>query len=121
MPLYDIRCQACEKPSTLFRKLAEYDDIPACACGGKHPRCISAPVVQTDITPFVSPKTGRVISSKAALREDLARSGCFLNESGVSRDVSRWGQESRDKAFSPIAAGIDRSISQLVATRQIES
>ena len=121
MPLYDIRCPACETRSTVFRKLAEYDDLPVCDCGGVFSRVISAPAVQTDIEPFISPKTGRLISSKAALREDLARSGCFLNESGVDKDVQRWGEESKEKAFAPIAAGVDQTVSRLVAARQIES
>lgn len=121
MPMYDIRCEVCGDGKTIFRRIAEYNNLPQCLCGGKMARQISAPAVQVDLTPFVSPATGRVINSKAALREDLSRSGCFLPEPGIDRDVKRWGEESREKAFKPIEKGVDSVVSQLVATGKIES
>lgn len=121
MPMYDIGCQTCGSRATIFRKLAEYDNLPACACGGSVERLVSAPAVQAGFSEYISPATGKVISSRNAAREDLARSGCLLNEPGLDRDIQRWGQESREKAFAPISKGVDSVVSALVNSGQIES
>lgn len=120
--MYDIACKSCSRESVIFRRIAEYNNLPACStCGGETFRKISAPAVQTDIEPFLSPASGRQITSKASLRDELARTNCFLPEAGIEKDIARWGQESRERAFKPIEKGVDAVVSQLVATGQIES
>ena len=120
MPMYEIRCGVCSKQETIFRKMSEYETLPVC-CGRRTSRVISAPAVHTDITPFISPATGKIINSKTALREDLKVSRCIHPEPGIEKDIKRWGEESREKAFAPIAAGVDQVVTQLVAAGKIES
>lgn len=121
MPLYDVGCQTCGARASVFRRLAEIDNLPQCACGGSVQRLISAPAVHASFTPYRSPATGKMIESPSAQREDLRRSGCILNEPGLDRDVKRWGAEAQERAFAPISKGVDSVVSALVNSGQIES
>jgi putative FmdB family regulatory protein len=119
--MYDLGCQSCGNRTVVFRRLAEMDNLPACSCGGNFERLVSAPAIQASFSPYQSPATGKMIESRTAAREDLRRSGCILNEPGLDRDVKRWGQESKEKAFAPISKGVDSVVSALVNSGQIES
>ena len=121
MPLYQIQCPTCQAKGTIWRKVADRDNIPACACGAAFQRIIVAPMVLTDIQPYVSPATGRTISSRAQMRDDLERSGHIMNEPGLKQDIARNKKAAEEKAFAPVAAGIDAVVTQLVNNRQLES
>jgi hypothetical protein len=71
--------------------------------------------------PYVSPKTGKVISDRRQQADDLARSDCMLSEPGIEKDVKRWGAEAREKAFEPVAAGVDAVVTDLVNSGKLES
>ena len=122
MPMYEVQCAHCFKRDTIFRKMSEYNDLPKCEpCGKKMVRLISAVAVQTDIPHYISPATGKIINSRKDMREDLRVSRCIHPEPGIEKDIKRWGEESREKAFAPIAAGVDQVVTQLVAAGKIES
>lgn len=76
MPVYACECGICGRESDYFATVAERNDhVPEC-CGQTMNRIVSASFVQEDIPAYVSPTTGRVISSRAARRDDLRRSNC---------------------------------------------
>ena len=118
--MYRIECVICLERFDIFKKMSEYDDLPF-HCGAKTSRIMCAPSVITDLQPYVSPASGKLINSRSAQAEDLKRTNSILNEPGLTTDVRRWGEEKKEKAFSPIAAGIDQAVSALVATQKIES
>lgn len=95
--------------------------MPECLCGGILSRQISAPFVSVDIPAYVSPASGRVISSRTQMRDDLARTGHIMNEPGLKNDISRWKTESDEKAFAPVAAAVDATVTSLVNSGSIES
>lgn len=76
MPLYDITCDACGWQEEVFRKVAEYNDLPEC-CGSIMHRVISAPRIMADIKPYKSMIDGNMITSKSQHREHLHANGCF--------------------------------------------
>lgn len=120
MPLYDIACQ-CGARDTIFRKIAEMDSLPICACGGAFSRCLSAPHISTEIQPYVSPNTGAYIDSRAKRADDLRRSNAFLYEPGVEKDIARNREHRKERDFAPIAAAVDEKVRQLVNSGTIES
>jgi putative FmdB family regulatory protein len=120
MPLYDIACR-CGETRTIFRRIAEIDNLPTCTCGGKYERRISAPMVLKEFTPFQSPATGKWIESREAHRADLKASGSFLYEKGVEKDIARNKQYTEEKTFAPIAAAVDNTVRELVNSGKIES
>ena len=77
--IYESACLKCGAYHTYIRKVADYLDTPVC-CGEKtDKRLFTAPMMRADIAPwdaFVSPATGKTISSYAQRREDMKASGC---------------------------------------------
>ena len=77
--IYESACLKCGAYHTYVRKVADYLDTPEC-CGQKtDKRLFTAPMMRADIAPwdaFVSPATGKTISSYAQRREDMKASGC---------------------------------------------
>lgn len=66
--------------------------------------------VRADISePFFSPGTGKLISSRAELQEDLRRSGCHLREPGEDKDTARTRRELAVKEEALINDVIERS------------
>ena len=120
MPMYRIKCPQCLSQKDIFLKMSEYDNLPE-HCGGKTERVICAPAVHTDITPYISPGTGKEVSSRSQQREDLLKSNAFIAEPGVTQDIARWKQEKADKSFAPIETAVDNTVRQLVNAGQLES
>ncbi len=120
MPIYRVECPECGDRQEIFRKMSEYDNLPS-HCGAVTKRLICAPAVHTDISPYVSPASGKVINSRSAQAEDLKRTNSILNEPGLKQDISRWKSYNEEKAFAPVAAGVEEAVKKLVATNQIES
>lgn len=122
MPLYQINCTACGYGDTIFRKIAEMDNLPACRdCGNPVKRILSAPTVHAAFSAYVSPATGKMIESRQAQRADLRASGHFINEPGVKKDIARNKLATEEKAFQPIAAGVDAVVHKLVNTGALTS
>lgn len=72
MPLYDYICRECGEVREVF---AHHTDAPP-ECHGPMTRMLSAPSLSPDIAnwdAYVSPASGKLITSKAQRREDMAR------------------------------------------------
>jgi putative FmdB family regulatory protein len=70
MPLYEIKCRVCGEHQDIFRKLADWDNLPDC-CGEPTSRVLSAPAVFEDIKPYKSMVTGEMITSRSQHRKHL--------------------------------------------------
>ena len=101
--------------------MSEYDNLPKCGCGGPMERVLCAPAIQAGFISYVSPGTGKLIESRNQQREDLKASNSIINEPGLKTDIARYREETAEKAFSPIAAGVDAAVTALVNSGQIES
>lgn len=76
MPVYEAECLQCGKQHEYIRTVANYLDTPMC-CGAKtEKRIFSAPHGISDIEPYESPATGKMITSRSERREDFKVSGC---------------------------------------------
>lgn len=75
MPLYDVKCKKCGKTDTVFRKLADYKDLPDC-CGVQMSRIISAAYVPQEFQPYKSMLTGQMITDRGEHRRHLKAHGC---------------------------------------------
>ena len=122
MPLYNTKCPACGGVATVFRKIAEMDNLPPCdSCGTPVARVLSAPRVLAGFEPYISPATGKMISSHSQRADDLKRSGSFLYEPGVKEDIARNRIAREERDFAPVAAAVDETVRALVASGKIES
>ena len=118
--MYAVAC-ACGFRDSIFRTIAKRDsDLPS-HCGARMARIIVAPAVQADITPYESPKTGKWITSRAAQREDLQRSGAFLYEPGVREDIARNKKAAEAATDRLIETRVDETIRDLAASGRLET
>lgn len=75
MPIYTIKCDTCGKQEDIFRKLAEYNNLPEC-CGQITQRVLCAPMVMGDIQPYISQIDGSLITSRSHHRTHLKDHNC---------------------------------------------
>lgn len=97
MPVYSYQCSSCRKVQDAFRPYEDRERGEPCDCGstGLATRIFTPPFVVGDITPFQSPGTGHWVTNRRELKEDLARSGCHLNEAGEDRRIARRAVEAK--------------------------
>lgn len=89
MPIYRVRCSACEAEQDIYRAFKDYDNLPEC-CGQRMERRICAPMVIGDIEPYQSMVTGEIINSRSRHREHLKDHGCIEvgNEKLTSKPIT---------------------------------
>lgn len=77
--IYEAVCMKCGSYHEYIRPVAQMHDTPDC-CGQKtEKRLLSAPMMRADIAPwdaYVSPATGKMITSYAERRADMKAAGC---------------------------------------------
>ena len=102
MPVYVFRCEEGHKFDK-YLKLADYDKPQTCRCGASAKRQIVPTMLNCDMQPwdrYVSPATGKVITSYKERKEDMARSGCVDYDPGVKNDYQsriKRGEAELDK------------------------
>lgn len=120
MPLYSLLCRACGNRDAMFRRIAERDErIPACDCGHSFERVIDAPFVRPDITPYVSPSTGKLIGSRSARREDLERAGCIEWEPGIDKAIAKRREESFERVLASVDEKVDNVVRDFAASGRL--
>lgn len=107
MPTYQAVCMKCGKYHEYIRRVSQSDDSPEC-CGTKtEKRILSAPMAHMDIQPwdaYESPASGKLITSYAQRREDMARTGCRDWEGRASEErqaarVRQYDEQKQDQAL----------------------
>lgn len=109
MPIYKIRCTLCGNENDIYRKIADYDNLPDC-CGVKMGRVLCPTFVSTDIQPYQSQVDGSMITSKTQHRDHLKRHG--LVEIGNEIDA-HMKQEKPKVDKEAIRRDISQAIDQL--------
>ena len=95
MPVYEAECMKCHKRIDYIRPVAQYLDTPMCCDQQTEKRIFSAPSAISDIEPYESPVTGKMITSRSERREDFKASGCREWE---GMDVERKEAQKRKAA-----------------------
>jgi hypothetical protein len=78
-------------------------------------------MIQAAFQEYVSPATGKLISSRDQHKEDLKVSGCFIQEAGVKETIARNRQDRLEAGFAPIDKTIDEAVCALVSQGKLES
>lgn len=110
MPLYDAKCTKCGKSHEYFKAIALSHETPIC-CGERTEKQLSAPSLSMDIANwdgYISPVSGKFISSKAQRRADMKATGSRDWEGIESerKQVAR-NKEYEEKAFD---AKLDKTV-----------
>lgn len=115
MPLYAFRC-ACGKRETRFAKIESRNSPQFCDCGASMTRVLEAPSVRPDIPTYISPVTGRPVTSRAQRQEDLKRTGSLEWDPGMRADCERRQAESLEDTYRSVEAGIDKTVAEMHAS-----
>lgn len=121
MPLYRTQCKACGRFEDIFRTIANRNCFAPCPCGGETERIIQAPAVVGEIEPFVSPASGRVITSRAERRADMRAHGYIDLEPGAQKQVEANRKHRQEQAFKPIADTVDKIVTELNSSGKLEN
>jgi predicted nucleic acid-binding Zn ribbon protein len=90
MPVYTYGCKKCDREVDVYNTIANiHRKAPKC-CKARMYVVIKAAFVRDDIPGYVSPATGKYISTKSARRDDLKRSN--------SRPWEGYEQEMKEAA-----------------------
>lgn len=122
MPMYTVQCSTCSSRETIWRRVDDRDkNLPFC-CEISTSRIIVAPLLAPDFPePYISPASGRLITSRNAQREELKKTGMLILEPGLKADIKLNAERAKEKAFEPIAAGVEEKVREMVQTGKIES
>jgi len=104
VPLYDYLCEKCDERVEIFLTLAKCGEPQYCdVCDNKLKKLISATAIISDIQPYKSHVTGKMISSRSAHKAELREHGLvevgneteylFKNADNVKKERAR-----KDKA-----------------------
>lgn len=105
MAIYQAVCLKCGGYYEYYQHFSKSHETPEC-CGQKtEKRILSAPMARFDIQPwdaYISPSTGKTITSYAQRREDMKASGCrdFEGIESEKRSAERsrqYDEEELDK------------------------
>lgn len=98
MPLYESQCGKCGKKHEYVRSIANCQDTPICCKKHTEKKIFTACARRFDMQSwegYVSPSTGKWITSRAERKADMKASGCRDWE---GLEVERKNQQARDKA-----------------------
>lgn len=117
MPIYSHLCSKGHK-FDLYLKLAQLDDPQNCKCGESAKRLISAPYVHVDFPAYVSPTTGKYITSRTQRREDLKVSNCVEYEPSLKEEKDRRVREDELKLEKTIDEHVEKTIFEMPSDKR---
>jgi putative FmdB family regulatory protein len=88
MPLYAYKCSNNHKFDR-FLKLKDYDQAQTCECNAAAIKQLSAPMIHVDFPAYVSPASGKYITSRTERREDLKATGCVEYEPSLKAEQEK--------------------------------
>lgn len=120
MPVYVFSCDNGHRFDR-FLPLDEYDTPQTCDCGAEAHRKIVPTMLNCDIAPwdaYISPATGKPITSYKERREDMARSGCVDYDEGMKRDQKAMIKQGDDALDKAIDQTVEKEISKMDAHKK---
>jgi putative FmdB family regulatory protein len=105
MPIYEFLCDSGHKFDR-FLKLKDYDQPQTCECGRPADKQLSAPMVHVDFPAYVSPASGKYITSRAERRADMKATGCVDYEPSLKAE--------QEKRYAAEDAALDKKVEEHV-------
>lgn len=121
MPLYATLCRSCESSGSVFRTIADRDNLDPCSCGGELYRVLTPTFLSTEIEPYISPVSGKLISSREQRKDEMTRLGYRTWEPGVDKDVANNRKRAQEEALKPIHDTVDQIVTSLNTAGKLEN
>lgn len=115
MPLYDFKCEDGHLFDE-FLKLDEYDNPMTCQCGKSAKRQITATMINFDIPNwdrYISPSTGKLITSYKERRQDMKESDCIDYDPGMKANAERIRKQKEKEFDAKVDETVEKQISAM--------
>jgi len=102
-------------------KVKDYNEPQTCECGSLATRKTVPTMISPDIAPwdaYLSPSTGKLITSYKDRRKDMKESGCVDYEPGFKESVERNQAEKERKIEKKIDATVDSLYEKLPSKKK---
>ena len=112
MPLYEFKCEAGHVFDE-FLKLDEYDNPMTCECGKPAKRQITPTMINFDIPNwdrYVSPSTGKLITSYKDRKRDMNESGCIDYDPSMKAHSERIKKQKEKELDAKIDETVEKQI-----------
>lgn len=84
-------------------------------------RILVAPAVQTDIEPYVSPVSGKVINSRSERRKELKAGGYMEWEPGIKEQVEKKRRANEEAFTKQLDSAVDAVVCEMAVTGKLET
>jgi len=115
MPIYTYACPDGHQFDR-FLKLADYKKPQKCSCGLEAKRKIMPTMVNCDMQPwdrYISPASGKVITSYKERRKDMAETGCVDYEPSMRKHTTKYMEDEDAKLEKAMDETVEKEIEQM--------
>lgn len=122
MPIYVYECKGGHR-FDLYLPLKDYNTTQKCECGEDANRKTVPTMISPDIAPwdhYISPASGKLITSHKERRQDMKESGCVDYEPSLRKDYQKNQRNEEMKLEKAIDETVDREI-ELMPSHKRES
>lgn len=115
MPLYEFKCEDGHVFDE-FLKMDEYDKPMTCQCGKAAKRQITATMINCDIPNwdrYISPSTGKLITSYKDRKRDMQESGCIDYDPGMKAHAAKIRQDKEKELDKKIDETVEKQITAM--------
>jgi len=120
MPLYTYSCTNGHQFDR-FLKLADYRKPQTCKCGVTAYRKIMPTMVNCDMQPwdrYISPASGKTITSYKERREDMAATGCVDYEPSMRKNITQHMETEDAKLEKAMDETVESEIEKMPARKK---
>jgi len=120
MPIYTYECKEGHRFDR-FLKLADYKDPQTCDCGAEADKKIVPTMINCDMQPwdsYISPATGRLITSYKDRKKDMQDSGCVDYEPSLRKHVEKEADAADAKLEKKIDETVEKEIHAMPARKR---
>lgn len=110
MPLYTTQCGVCSLRQTIYRRIADRNDLPFCECGGYTFRILETPAVHAEValfTPYRSPITNEIVTTREQRKREMKAHGKIDWEPGIRDQIAKRAAECDAIREAKIDATVD--------------
>ena len=123
MPLYECRCDDCDRVQDYVQTVARHAESPACRdCGSPTHQIVTPAHIQADLPEYESPVSGKIIRGRRMRRYDLESNNCRPYEGlEAERKESQSIRSQRQRQINrKVDAELERTITELDVSNRLE-